>query len=289
MHDLPATGAVIYRGMARAALDAAYDNMRAVPAATEVLADFQGRANKIYVRDGWRRDLKYGAGERQRYDALVQDPDLPTFVFLHGGYWQRCTKEDFAFIARGPLSAGYNVILVEYTLAPPVTIPGIVGEIGMLLDHLACDTEKLGLTGAPLVLSGHSAGGHLAAMWRSHPRVDIVMPISGLFELEPIRLCYLNEDLHLTPEAAAATSPGSAIADGAPMLVVVGGGELPELIRQSVDYVEALRQSGQTAHYLNVAGQDHFRVLEDLVRPDGLMFTALNGMVANLPSFRRGS
>lgn len=66
-------------------------------------------------------------------------------MFIHGGYWSNCTKEDFAFIAEGPLARDLNVVLVEYTLAPEATITEIVDQIGQLLEHLAADRDGLGL------------------------------------------------------------------------------------------------------------------------------------------------
>jgi acetyl esterase/lipase len=81
------------------------------------------------------------------------------------GYY---TKEDFAFVAQGPLAHGFNVALAEYTLAPEATMTRIVAEIRSLLDHLAASANAAGFGGRPVCLSGHSAGGQLAALsvWR---------------------------------------------------------------------------------------------------------------------------
>jgi arylformamidase len=128
---------VIYRGMDRKTLDTAYNNTQAIPNFPEVLADFQARSARLYDRTPSRRNLHYGSGARARYDWLpCGHANAPTFVFIHGGYWQNCTKEDFAFIANGPLFQGFNVVLAEYTLAPEASMTRIVGEIGHLLDHL---------------------------------------------------------------------------------------------------------------------------------------------------------
>ncbi len=263
--------ATIYRGMNRAELDTAYSNTGRLADFPGLMRDYRARSDALYAARDCRRDLHYGPGLRQTYDWIsCGQPDAPVFVFLHGGYWQHCVKEDFAFCAAGPLAQGHDVILAEYTLAPQAGMTQIVAEIGLLLDHLAPQ-----LAGRPLCLAGHSAGGHLAAMHCGHPVVGKVLAISGLFDLEPIRLGELNDKLQLTEAEVAACSPQRNIAAGPPMLIAVGTDELPELIRQSRDYAETCRQAGERATLLHVSGCDHFQVLDDLADPQGVQLTAL--------------
>ncbi len=112
--------------------------------------------------------------------------DAPTVVYIHGGYWQTLSKEDFAFVAKGPLELGYNVVLAEYTLAPQSSMTQIVQEIGRLLDHLSANRDELKIGRGPVCLVGHSAGGHLSLVHRSHPLLAHTMAISPLVDLEPI-------------------------------------------------------------------------------------------------------
>ncbi|WP_199259002.1 alpha/beta hydrolase [Paracoccus binzhouensis] len=264
----------IYRGMTRQELDTAYSNTGRLADFPGLMRDFRARSEAFYAAQEVRRDLHYGPGRRQTYDWFACGRrDAPVFAFIHGGYWQSCAKEDFAFCAAGPMARGHDVILAEYTLAPEASMTRIVAEIGQLLDHLAA--QGVG----PLCLAGHSAGGHLAAMHRGHPAVGSVLAISGLFDLEPIGLGALNDKLRLTPAEIAACSPQRQIAAGAPMLVAVGAEELPELVRQSGDYAEACRQAGQPVALLHVAGCDHFQVLDDLADPAGAQLAALARLV----------
>ena len=168
----------------------------------------QARSAALYAAASVRRDLRYGAQPAQRFDWLsCGQPDAPLFVFVHGGYWQHCAKEDFAYAASGPLARGFDVILAEYTLAPIATMTDIVGEIGALLDYLANDPDGLGTAKRPIHLSGHSAGGHLTAVHRAHPAVVSALAISPLVDLEPISLCCLNDKLQLTAHEVEAYSP----------------------------------------------------------------------------------
>ncbi|WP_206198599.1 alpha/beta hydrolase [Zoogloea dura] len=274
--SMPAAGQPLYRGLDRAQLELAYNNTRAVPGFPAILADFQARSARLYWEHPCLRDGAYGPGPRQRFDWFgCGRPDAPVFIFIHGGYWQATTKEDFAFIARGPLEQGFDVVLAEYTLAPEASMSRIVGDIGRLLDHLAASEGEFGLRGRRVVLSGHSAGGHLTALFRSHPALTHAMPISALVDLEPISLCWLNDKLQLTPAEIAAFSPLRQIGRGVPTLVTVGNDELPELLRHSRDYAVAGVQAGEQVSYLPLPGCHHFSVLDDLARPQGIQLRSL--------------
>lgn len=268
----------MYRDMNRATLDAAYDNARAVGDFDAVMAEFRSRSCALYEVHSCRPDLRYGPQPRQRYDWIPCDrPAAGTLVFLHGGYWQACAKEDFAFVAEGPLARGYNVVLAEYTLAPQASMSQIVAEVGELLDHLAADRDRLGLGG--LHLCGHSAGGHLTAVYRHHPAVMSALLISALVDLEPISLCWLDEKLQLTPREIDALSPLRQVNSGAPTLVAVGAGELPELVRHSTDYAMALEAAKEPVGLVHVPGRDHFSILDDLARPESLQLTVLADLI----------
>ena len=247
--------------MDRAALDAAYNNSAAVAGSAGIVADWQARSDRLRPRS---RELAYGAGARNRIDLFEAGKDAPLFVFIHGGYWQMRAKDNFSFLAAGPLAHGISVAMVGYTLAPEIRLDGIVAEIRAALDFL--DRE--------LVLSGWSAGGHLTAMAMTHPAVKAGLAISGIFDLEPIRLCYLNEKLRLDEAEARRNSPALLPSPGKPLVLAFGTEELPELQRQSEDYALKLRP----AELLPLAGHDHFSILEELAAPEG----RLTGVVRTL-------
>jgi arylformamidase len=263
-----------WRNMDRATLDAAYSN-------GDPPADFRTRSAAFYAAHQGELDLRYGSASRERFDFFPASEgnrkgdrkgnrtDTPTFVFVHGGYWQSCDKELCAFVAEGPLGLGMKVVIAEYTLAPDASMTQIVGEIGRLLDFLVERGHKT------LVLGGHSAGGHLTAMHRNHPAVTHALPVSGLFDLEPISAGRLNVKLKLSEEEIGRFSPMHHIGHGAPMVVSVGDAERPELIRHSHDYAHACVEAGERVVYVPMPGADHFSILYDLAKPDGLQLQAL--------------
>ncbi len=273
---------ILYRGMDRAALDAAYNNSAAVAGSQDYVARWRERSAAIRARPDARLDIPYGTAPRMRLDYFPSGKkNAPLFVFIHGGYWQRNEKETFAFVAEGPRPNGIDVVLVGYTLAPDKRLTAIVAEIAASLDYLAGHAGELGFDGKKIFVGGWSAGGHLTAAVAGHPAFRGGLPISGIFELEPIRLNYLNEKVLLDADEVAAMSPQRHIASAMPPLcIAVGGGELPELVRQSTDYAEALTARGQPAQLAVLPGLDHFSIMEEIATPGGALTRELVALIA---------
>lgn len=264
--------ATVYRHFTRQALDVAYNNRDAVPASGSMREERAARSLETYARWKVARDLRYGPGPRQRLDLFhARRPGRPTLAYIHGGYWQSNDKEPNAFVAEGPLALDLNVAVIEYTLAPQARIGQIVAEIDAALDWLLPRLAGEFSAGPRLLVCGHSAGGHLAATGALRPGVAAALPISGLFDLEPIRLCYLNDLMHMDESEASANSPITHPLPEIPVSVAVGAAELPELVRQSREFHAALRQSGNPGRELLLPGEDHFTILEHLARPEGAL------------------
>ena len=284
--EQPTAGTAIYRGMDKAALDAAYNNSLAVANSADLMA--RGRERSAVVRAGPRAklDIAYGSRPRERLDYFASGATKPPLlVFIHGGYWQRNDKDMFAFIADGPRPHGIDVALVGYTLAPDVRLTDIVAEIRRSLTYLAEHADALGFDRDRLFVSGWSAGGHLTAMAGDHPAVRGGIPISGIFELEPIALCYLDEKLHLDAGEIATLSPLRILPERiAPLRMFVGGDELPELVRQSTIYAEAAHARGLPVTLDVMAGHNHFTILDEVSRPDGAITRALVEMTRSTGS-----
>jgi arylformamidase len=135
---------VIYRGMDRAALDAAYDNTAAVADSQAYRARWWEQSAAIRAEPNARLDLRYGRRPRATLDYFPSGANgAPLFVFIHGGYWQRNEKERFSFIVPGPRSLGMNVALPGYTLAPEASLTDIVAEIRSALDFLVDHSSEL--------------------------------------------------------------------------------------------------------------------------------------------------
>src|SRR6201996_1056894 len=226
-----------WRKMSQGDRDLGLNNSVAVAGSVEMVAGWEQRSSDMRRRHSAHLDLRYGPRERNRIDFLKAADKAPTLLFIHGGYWQMRAKEAFTTFAEGPMAHGINVALIGYTLAPDATLDEIVAEIHQGIDTLAAQLPALGAVADGIVVSGWSAGGHLTAMALSHPRVKAGMAISGIYDLEPIRHSYLNVKLKLDGPMAKRNSP---MADRAgspkPLSLVVGGGELPLLRKQTADF-----------------------------------------------------
>ncbi|QHM75534.1 hypothetical protein C7M52_01488 [Mixta theicola] len=272
-----------YRGMDKAQLDAAYNNSQAVADFPALLTSFKSMSAEIWPAYAHRRNIRYAPQQdsaRTRLDVLYgAGPGRKTLLFIHGGYWQACDKEDFAFIARPFLDRGINVILIEYTLAPQQTMTGIVGEIAQAISFIDANKAALNIEHSALYLAGHSAGGHLTSLFRSDRRIAKAIPISALVDLLPISLCWLNDKLRLTPQEIERFSPVRHIAPGVETLVCVGGGELPELVRHSKEYAQRLLQRGEKARFCAVADDNHFSLLTSLADADSDFFKTVYAFI----------
>lgn len=271
------TADTFWRGMTRAELDVAYNNGAAVKNSAAKLEEWTQRSAILRDRHQHTLDLAYGPRPRNRIDLFrCGKPQSPLLVFFHGGYWQRNAKEVFACVAEGPLAQGFDVALAGYTLAPEATLPEIVAESHAAVRWLRREGARSGIGRTKLIVSGWSAGGHLTAMAMGLTEVDAGLAISGVFDVEPCRLNYLNTALNLTAADAAAMSPMRRLPErSGPLVIAYGTAELPELQRQSRDYWSALSGAGKKAHLLPLAGCDHFSILEEFAQPTGQLVDAL--------------
>src|SRR6202007_2165267 len=210
---------------------------------------------------------------RERLDLfLAADPEAPTLAFIHGGYWQMNDKENFAFFAEGLLPLGINLAVIEYTLAPMARLERIVAEVRRSVRWLAEHLAEYGAAPRGLYVAGHSAGGHLTAMTMPLSDVRGGIAISGIYDLEPIRLNYLNEKPGLDMAEAQRNPPFPHLpATASELVVAYGTRELPELRRQSIEYARAWTERGLPGRLLPVHGADHFTILDALARPEGVL------------------
>jgi arylformamidase len=267
--------------MDRAALDAAYDNTGAVAESQAYRERWWRESAAIRAEPHGRLDVRFGTRPRATLDYFPSGSEnAPLFVFIHGGYWQRNEKERFSCLSKGPRQHGINVAMPGYTLAPEARLGDIVFEVHEALTFLAVRAGELGFDGQKIFIGGWSAGGHLTAAAIDHPVVRGGIPISGIFELEPIRLGVLNDKLGLTAGDVARLSPLRNLPERSPpMKLFVGGDELPELKRQSEDYAKAAAERGLPVSLTVLPGHHHFSILDELERPDGAMTRALVEMI----------
>jgi len=218
--------------------------------------------------------LAYGGGERQALDLfLPAAAPVGVLVFVHGGYWRAFDRSLWSHLAAGPLARGWAVAMPSYDLCPAVRIGQITRQVR------AAVTCAAGLVAGPLVLTGHSAGGHLAARMACADialpvlaRVRRVVPISGIANLAPLMATAMNADLRIDPAEAAAESPLLHPRPIVPVTVWVGGAERPVFLDQA-----RWLARGWGAPLVIAPERHHFDVIQALEQADSALTEALLG------------
>ncbi|MFC4168176.1 alpha/beta hydrolase [Teichococcus aestuarii] len=284
-----------YRGMGRAALDREYNARATVPDIMPILAEYRARTEAAKAAlPGARIGLPYGPTEPERldiYPAATPGP-APVFVFIHGGYWRLLDAADSGFMAPYLTAAGACVVAVNYALAPAATLDEIVRQCRAALAWLHGNIGRFGGDPARIHVAGSSAGGHLAAMlaaggdWPSRlglpPRpVAGATLLSGLYELEPLRLCHVNEWMRLDEAAAARNSPAllPPPAPGTPLVFSVAETETGEFKAQTRAQAEYCAEAGCAVTLVPApAGSNHFDIVFQLCADTPLARAVLRAM-----------
>jgi arylformamidase len=257
-----------------------YNNRAAVPDFQRWFDHWAALSREVVARHRPRVDVRYGRGAKETLDLfLPAGRPRGTLVFIHGGYWRSLDKADHAFVAPAFLAQGIAVANLNYELCPAVSVADIVAQAQRAIAFLRREGSRLGVASAPLVVAGHSAGGHLAAMLHATPADAFGttdhplrggVSLSGVHDLEPLLLSSYNADLRLDAAQAHAVSPVHLQPQtGAPLLLAVGAAETSEFLRQTDllwDAWPGARPQGMEGP-LRVPGRHHFDVVVDYADP----------------------
>ena len=269
--DRPSDPRLNWAALSQAERDAAYDNNAAVKNSAALIPERNQASEALRAARNSLLDIPYGERERTKIDLYpAGSTTAPCLVFLHGGYWQRNSREVFAMLVEGVAAHGWSVAIPGYSLAPEVSLTEIVAEVSSSLDWLAQNGGAYGISG-PVVLSGWSAGAQLVAMALDHPRVTAGLAISGVYDLAPIRDTGLNNALKLTDQEVARLSPLRLPAIHKRLDIAYGTAELPALVYDSMQFHEARMDAGAPGRLVPIPGADHFSILGELRRPDGAL------------------
>ncbi len=224
-----------------------------------------------------RLNIPYGEKARNRFDLFLPAgrPD-GVMIFVHGGYWRRFDNKYWSHFAAGATARGWAVAMPAYSLAPDVRISDITAEISQAVSLIAAQVA------GPIVLTGHSAGGHLVARMLCKDvslapevaaRITRVVPISPVSDLRPLTGTAMNAELQLDEAEAAAESPILQAPQACPVTVWVGAEERPVFLDQARWLAEAWPEA-----VLHVdPGRHHFDVIDGLTDPKSALMTAILG------------
>jgi arylformamidase len=250
-------------------LEAEYNNRDKVPEHPSIIAGWARDAAAFRAtHDNAELDVPYGPSPRQMLDVFWpgRQRTAPMALFIHGGYWQALDKSFSSHLARGLLAHGVAVAMPSYDLCPQVTLSVLTGQLREAAAFL------YRRHGGRMLATGHSAGGHLAAMlmatdWAAHGlpagMVANALAISGLFDLPPLVGTTTNDALHLDQAEARRLSPLFLPPPGGRIHAVVGADEGVEYIRQSSAIADAWGGSWEA-----MPGHNHFTIVDELADPD---------------------
>jgi len=259
--------------------DRQYNNRARIPEHPSILARWSSSSAAARARITGHLDVPYGEADSERLDIFpAAKTGAPVLVYIHGGYWRALDKRDQSFVAPPFVDAGAMVVLPNYALCPAESIEAIALQLVAALGWVHRHAARFGGDAARIVVAGHSAGGHLAAMllccdWRAAgsdlPRglVAGALAISGVFDLEPLRRApFLRPDLRLDRKAVRRLSPAGFAPPRGPLYAVVGADESEEFLRQNALIGDAWGRAVVPVCE-EIPGRNHMSVLFDLAEP----------------------
>ena len=266
----------VYLDYDQAALDAQYNARAAVPAFDAFVARWNRDSEQAVQDLACTLDVPYGESPVEILDIFhpAGGGPAPVLMFFHGGYWRAGDKAWFRFLARPFVERGAMVVIPKYGLCPDQTMDELVAQCRRAVAWTHRNAAEHGGDSARLFVSGHSAGGHITGMmlgtdWAATEGLPAdtikgVTGISGLYDLEPIRLSKVNEPLQLDAAAAVRNSP---VKQPLPAILVQGALESAEYGRQAAAYGEVLRKGGAAPVAFPIEGHHHFSILDAFANP----------------------
>ena len=277
----------VYRGYRRAELELLYSHRHRIEGYDGYLERWPRESAAARERLELIPDVAYGRRAAERYDVFPAGPRAPVHVFFHGGYWHSQDKHGFEFMAPAWVARGAAFVSANYPLCPTVTLPEIVESCRRCLAHVHDHAATWGGDPGRVFVSGHSAGGHIAAclvstgwedLGRGRP-ADLVKggaAVSGVYDLEPMRFLEVNDTLRIDGATVRECSPLRTVPRTAgPLLLAVGTGEGEEFARQQRDHGAAWRSAGLECREMVLDGENHFSIVDGLAREEAELFAAV--------------
>jgi arylformamidase len=277
---------VVYRDMDQAELDRQYNARIHVPDAPDTLARCAARSREAAARLRVIPDVSYGDDAQEKLALVLpaKAKAAPVLLFIHGGQWQFLTKDESLFAAPAFVESGTIFAATSFGSVADVPLETLVERNRRALAWLLANITMYGGDPRRIVVVGHSSGAHLAGMVAvsETARLKGVVLVSGLYDLEPVRLSYRNELLKLDAARTAALSPIRNLpAAGCPAVVASAEKDTAEFIRQGAEFANAWANRVGPATRLHVTGHDHFTLIETLADPASPLGEATFSLLRN--------
>jgi arylformamidase len=271
---------IVWGNFTQEELDREYEQSTLVPDATEILN--KNAEDSARIRDELEciLDVSYGPTILERLDIFpAASKGAPVAIYHHGGAWTRSSKDHCSYFAPGFVDAGINAVVLDFNLAPQVSLDEIVRQNRAAIAWAWHNAAEYGWDRDRIHSFGHSSGGHICGMmvvtdWEGMYGLpaDVLKsaaPCSGMYDLEPVRFSHRNSYLDLTEKAAARNSSIRHIPEtGMPLTMAWGTGELSEFQRQSREFADAWKAAGHAVETFVFDDLNHFEVGREIFNPE---------------------
>ena len=275
---------IVWGNFTQEELDKNYDQSSLVPNVDELME--QTAADSAKIREDLEHisDVSYGPSVLERLDIFpVENKGAPVAIYHHGGAWIRSSKDQCSYAAPGLVAAGVNVLVLDFALAPAVSLDEIVRQNRAAIAWTWHNAENYGWDRNQIHCIGHSSGGHICGMmqvtdWEKNYGLPVnvvksAAACSGMYDLEPVRFSHRNTYLDLTEKGAVRNSSIKHLPSyGPPLTMAWGTGELEEFQRQSRDFAAAWENAGHHVDTFVMEGLNHFEVGREMFNPDQSVF-----------------
>lgn len=282
----------VYRDYTQEELDVQYEHRNIVANAEEFTARNRAEAERVRAdadaAGTARLDVRYGSAEDQLLDIYLAPGEgpAPIVVFFHGGRWRVGSRMSASAPAESFTAAGAHFVSVDFVLFPGTDMDTLIGQCREAIAWVWRNAAEFGGDRDRLHVMGKSSGGHIGGMmvttdWTSlhdlpADTVKSALLVSGMYDLEPVRLTFRNEWLKLDAEVAARNSAIRHLPEGGcPLVVSFGSLESDEFKRQSREFVEAWRAKGFACQLIEMPGRHHFSIDADINDPTGSLVSAM--------------
>jgi arylformamidase len=279
---------MIYKGYSQEQLDLQYNNRHHVPEYETYLAKWETLSREAKKNHPVIHDIPYGNLHREFLDVFpAPNPGSKTLIFIHGGYWHMLDKSLFYFVGGVFANYGITTVLINYPLAPSASMDQIVASCRDALRFVQENLVHFNGDPKQVYVTGHSAGGHLAAMLIAAKGIQSdqtvihgICAISGLFNLIPIQLSNVNNSLLMDKKMAIRNSPVQLTpAKKSTVILAVGTAETEEFKQQSLELFTTWRNKTSAVQLLTLPGLNHFSILDSLIDSDATLHKVVRNMM----------
>jgi arylformamidase len=270
----------LYKHYSQEQLDGQFNTRQCVPGYATYFEKWEKHSGQVRKNYKICKNIFYGNHPQENLDIFpTEKPNAKTMIFIHGGYWHLLDKELFHFFAPSFLSRNFNIVFINYPLAPEASMDVMVSSCQRAIQWLHDNINQYNGDPKDMYAMGHSAGAHLTAMLLTTEHTKYLkgaILLSGIFRLEPVMLSYLNGVLSLDTDTVKKNSP---VLFNSPntcaVMLALGTNETEEFQDQSLELYTSWRTGHRAIELLTLKDRNHYSILDEIIEKDSLLASAI--------------